>query len=117
MRSAVAPRQLHTGFDFSDFVPAFLDDQAIADAVKEHRVVASFGPFVEMEINGAVIGSDVASDGEEIEIAVRVQAPSWMGVDRVELYENGTLIHEWELEDTGEVLRLDDALPAFECVV
>jgi hypothetical protein len=91
-------------------VPAFLDDQAIADAVKEHRVVASFGPFVEMEINGALIGSDVISDGEEIEIAVRVQAPSWMGIDRVELYENGTLVHEWELEDTGEVLRLDDTL-------
>ena len=72
--------------------------------------MASFGPFVEMEINGEIIGSDVRSRGEEIEIAVRVQAPSWMGVDRAELYENGTLVHEWELEATGDVLRLDDVL-------
>ena len=28
--------------------PAFLDDQLVADAVRAHRVVASYGPFVRM---------------------------------------------------------------------
>ena len=88
--------------------PAFLDDQTIADAIKAHRVVASYGPFVEMWVNGEPIGGETNSDGGEIDIEVRVQAPSWIDVQRVELYENGTLIHEWDVPETGEVLRLDE---------
>lgn len=84
--------------------PAFLDDQAVADAVKEHRVVASYGPFVQFWANGEPIGSEIVTDGE-VELQIDVQAPTWMGVDRVELYENGTLIHEWEVEDLRVVDR------------
>lgn len=78
--------------------PMFIDDQAVADAVKEHRVVASYGPFVRMWIDGEPIGSDVVADGS-IELAVEVQAPSWVDVDRVELYENGTLIRVFDVEN------------------
>jgi hypothetical protein len=84
--------------------PAFLDDQAVADAVKEHRVVASYGPFVQMWVDGAPIGSEIVTD-REVTIDIDVQAPTWMGVDRVELYENGTLIREWEVEDVRVVER------------
>ncbi|MCB9670419.1 MAG: CehA/McbA family metallohydrolase [Alphaproteobacteria bacterium] len=84
--------------------PAFLDDQAIADAVKAHRVVASYGPFVQLWGNGEPIGSELVTTGE-VELAIDVQAPTWMGVDRVELYENGTLIQEWEVEDIAVVDR------------
>ncbi|HHO50532.1 MAG TPA: hypothetical protein ENK18_06565 [Deltaproteobacteria bacterium] len=90
--------------------PAFLDDQAIADAVREHRVVASYGPFLRMWIDGAEIGSEVVADGGTVEARIEVQAPRWIAVDRVELYENGTLIHEWQVEDTGDVLRFSEAL-------
>jgi len=76
--------------------PALIDDQEIADAVREHRVVASYGPFVEFWINGEPIGSEVRADGV-VEAEIQVQAPSWIDVDRVELYENGTLIQEWDV--------------------
>ncbi len=78
--------------------PAFLDDQDMADAVKAHRVVASFGPFVQLFIDDAIIGDELVSDAETLTATVDVQAPSWMDVDRVELYENGTLIHSWAVE-------------------
>lgn len=89
--------------------PAFLDDQALADAVREHRVVASYGPFVRMWVDGAPIGSTVVDDGP-IEVHVDVQAPRWIPVDRVELYENGALIREWAVQDTGDVLRFDETV-------
>jgi hypothetical protein len=57
-------------------------------------VVASYGPFVRMWVEGADIGSDVEKDGA-VDIEIEVQAPSWIDVDRVELYENGTLVGEW----------------------
>jgi hypothetical protein len=90
--------------------PALLDDQAVADAVKAHRVVASYGPLVRLWVDGAVIGSDVESDDGTVEIEIEVQAPTWMDVDRVELYENGTLVAEFPVDAPGEVLRLSEVI-------
>jgi len=84
--------------------PAFLDDQEVANAVRDHRVIASYGPFVRLWANGEPIGSEIVTTGE-VELEIDVQAPTWMGVDRVELYENGTLIAEFEVEDVPVVER------------
>ena len=89
--------------------PGFIDDQEIADAVREHRVVASYGPFVQLWVDGAPIGSEISTQGE-VQIQVEVQAPSWIDVDRVELYENGTLIHVFDAQDPAGGLRISDAL-------
>ncbi len=80
--------------------PAFLDEQAIARAVKEGKVVASFGPFVRFYVGDERQGpgSDVSVDGE-VEFTIEVQSPSWFNINRVELYENGTLVEEWTEAD------------------
>jgi hypothetical protein len=78
--------------------PAFIDDQAVADAVKEHRVVASYGPFVQLWIDDGIIGDDIVADGD-IEITIQVQAPSWIDIDRVALYENGAVVEEFAVEE------------------
>jgi hypothetical protein len=78
--------------------PGFIDDQAVADAVKDHRVVASFGPFVEMFIDDGMIGDEIVADGD-IDITVEVQAPSWVDIDRVAIYENGGVIAEFAVEE------------------
>jgi hypothetical protein len=87
--------------------PAFLDDQAVADAVRAHRVVASYGPFVEFRIDAEPVGGTVTGEGEH-ELVIDVQAPTWVAVDRVELYENGTLIREWEVEGGTGVVRFHE---------
>lgn len=79
--------------------PGFLDAQALVDAVKKHQVIASYGPFIQLWVDGHPIGSDVVASGDTIEISIEVQAPSWVDVDRVELYENGTLIGEYFVEE------------------
>lgn len=89
--------------------PAFLDDQLVADAVRAHRVVASYGPFVRMWIDGNPIGSDVVASGA-VKLELDVQAPRWIAVDRVELYENGTLIREWPVEETTDVMRFSETI-------
>lgn len=80
--------------------PLFVDDAEIATAVREHRVVASYGPFVEFYANGdrtQGIGSDVETNNGEVTFHIEVQSPTWFNVDRVELYENGTLIEEYSI--------------------
>jgi hypothetical protein len=71
--------------------PAMIDRREIADNIRDYRVVASYGPFIEMRIEGGVIGDTVAADGS-VEIGVRVQSPSWFDVDRIEVYANGQLL-------------------------
>jgi hypothetical protein len=89
--------------------PAFLDDQAVAEAVREHRVVASYGPFVTMTLDGQPIGSTVSGEGTR-ELDISVQAPAWVAVDRVELYENGTLIQEFEVPASMGVERFTETV-------
>jgi hypothetical protein len=82
----------------SEDSPMLISDAAIAQAVKEHRIVASYGPFVEFYANGDPeqgVGSDVTTNNGDITFHIEVQSPSWFNVDRVELYENGTLIEEF----------------------
>src|SRR5690606_11599373 len=90
--------------------PFAIDEQEIADAVKAHRVVASYGPFVQFWIDDGMIGDDVEADGDTVEARISVQAPTWVDVDVVQLYENGTLIREFDVSDTnGETVRFDEA--------
>ena len=84
--------------------PALLDPQQVADAVANHQVVASYGPFIQLWVNGAPIGSEIVTS-ETLEISIDARAPSWMDLDRVELYENGTLIREFVVEDTDDPFR------------
>ena len=89
--------------------PAEVTPAAVAQAVKEGRVVASYGPFVRVGINSWANGpGTTVQDPDDIDLFIEVQSP-WFDVDRVELYENGTLIHEWMLEaDHDPLVDLGD---------
>ena len=71
--------------------PAYIDPGEIADMLRAHRAVLSYGPFIRFEANGQPIGSEIAANGP-VELFIEVQSPGWFDVDQVELYENGTLI-------------------------
>ena len=93
--------------------PMFADDIAIATAVREGRVVASYGPFIEFYANGDPsmgVGSDVTAEDGSVQFHIEVQSPSWFNVDRVELYENGTLIQEFTIPspNTGIINLAED---------
>jgi len=85
--------------------PAEITASAVAEAVKEGRVVASYGPFIRFGVNtwNNGPGSTVVDDGQ-VSLFIEVQSPSWFDVDRVELYENGELIHDWTLEEDHDAL-------------
>jgi len=83
--------------------PELINELEVAQAIREHRVVPSYGPLIRFSIDGAGVGSDVSAASATAELAIKVQAPRWMAIDRVELYENGRMIHEF----VGEDLRSD----------
>ncbi len=79
--------------------PGMIRTEDVAQAVKEGRVVASYGPFLRFEVDGgaATIGDEYVTSGA-VELYLEVQSPTWFNVDRVELYRNGELLEEWAVE-------------------
>jgi len=73
---------------------------------------ASYGPLIDMSIDGAGIGSDVSAPTGEASLSLKVQAPRWMQVDRIEIYENARLIRELEGEEIhgDEVVKFEGDL-------
>ena len=76
--------------------PAYLDPGDIADALRDHHAVASYGPFVRFEADGQPVGSEITSNGK-VQLSIQVQSPSWFDTSQVEVYENGTLIEVLEI--------------------
>jgi len=89
--------------------PAFIEPQKVADAVRDHQVIATYGPFVRLWVNDQGIGSTVVPSDPNVNVTVDVQAPTWMDIDRVELYQNGELIHVFHI-DNDSVDRLYDSI-------
>jgi len=103
--------------------PELIDEREVARAVQNHGVVASYGPLLNFTLDGAPIGSELSSADGTATLSIEVQAPRWMRVDRIEVYENARLIHEitGDALDPGSVVKYrgdlevaptgDDGLP------
>jgi hypothetical protein len=65
----------------------------VADAIRKNRAVASTGPYVALQVDGADIGDTVIpKTAGQVTIAVRVDAPDWINVDKLRVYVNGNLV-------------------------
>lgn len=80
--------------------PAAFDERAFIAAVRGGRVVVSSGPFVQLEAAGKPIGSTIPEGPTEI--TVRVDAPPWVDVDRVQLIRRGAVMNEWRAPFAGD---------------
>ena len=65
-------------------------NEALVDAMRARRTIASTGPFLDLSIDpgSTVVGAT--------ELSVSTCSPSWIGVDRLQLYEDGVLVEEVE---------------------
>src|SRR5262249_26045208 len=73
--------------------PAAFDERAFLAAVRRGKVVVSSGPFIVLTAGGKGVGESVPAG--EVEIAIRVDAPPWVDVDRVELVRRGRVLGTW----------------------
>lgn len=73
--------------------PARVAAADVVAAIRGGRVIVSSGPFVTVSIDGRMaFGRDQAisvTDPTRLALTVRVQAPSWVPVSTIEVYENG----------------------------
>jgi len=94
---------------------ADLDHRDVWAALRDGKVIAMNGPFVTITGSG---GGATASMGETLNTAgpltldVKVQAPPWMHVGELRIFENGTEWHREVIAQTTDVVRLETTVTA-----
>jgi len=92
-------------------------EAAFVAALRSGNVSVSGGPFVRIDVGGKVMG-ETASAGEH-DVTIRVDAPPWIDVDRIELVKNGALLRSFAVAGRkGEVVKVSrEALAAGDWVI
>lgn len=75
-------------FFLADVPPAAFDDAALKATMARGATVASRGPFIEARVDGAWAPGGLFTGATTLDVIVH--AASWIPVDRVVLYANGT---------------------------
>ncbi len=94
-----------SGF-FRNYVISTTDDPANIDVMemvrnsKAGKIVMTSGPYLSVQVMGdgldgkpvaGEVGDDVALKKDSVELAIKVQCPNWIDVDRVQVIVNGRL--------------------------
>lgn len=78
-------------------VPAEIQVDEMIDRLERGQIVMSTGPFLSVVMSHpsldepAHVGDEVTVDGDEVELAVRVQCPNWLDINRVEVWVDGKM--------------------------
>jgi hypothetical protein len=73
----------------SEKVPGKIDPLEIVRNSKAGHIVMSNGPFLRVDLNGALPGADLSLPGGEGLLNVEVQSANWVSIDRVQVLING----------------------------
>jgi hypothetical protein len=74
--------------------PGLIEPDEIARNLRKGQVVPTYGPFVTLSVNGVGPGEiAIAERGQKLQLQLKVQTPSWFGIDRIEVYLNGRLAY------------------------
>ncbi len=76
-----------------------LTDLQLVDAVQNHHMIVTNGPFINMEINSKPLGSMITTKESTVAVTLRTQAASWVGDKfRFKLIANGETVREGAIQ-------------------
>jgi len=94
---------------------ANLDLDEVWRSYKEGRLLVSLGLLAQLKVNDKFTVGDLATGlAERIKVEATVFGPAWTQADHIELFANGILIREQQIEDNhraGEKARIVWQLP------
>jgi hypothetical protein len=94
--------------------PEGIDFFELIDSIKTGHTFPTYGPFIDFTINGKNMGEIVdATKDNKVIIHITVQSPMWFDVSRVEVYRNGHLEYEFDVEVPNKsIVNLDEEIEA-----
>ena len=69
--------------------PAEIDWQEISRRAKSGQMILTTGPYLEVSTVDGTIAGGLARANHSIDLKVRVQCPSWIDIDRIQILVNG----------------------------
>ncbi len=79
---------------FSTDKPGLATDEEIVERIFSQQVFNTYGPFVEVDVDGHPLGSVHTDTDGSVGLHIRIQSPLWFDVARIEIYANGELVRE-----------------------
>ncbi|HVW27013.1 MAG TPA: CehA/McbA family metallohydrolase [Polyangiaceae bacterium] len=73
-------------------------DRAVGVLLGSRDTTVTSGPFVEMTVDGNPVGSVMQPSSGSVHVKVRVSAPAWVPVDRVEVWRDDTVARTFTVE-------------------
>jgi len=73
-------------------VPGGFSRDDVIGAVHQHHAITTNAPFIDMTVDGHIIGDTVVVQGGSVDVAIRVRAPSWAKVDHLIVYSNSQVV-------------------------
>lgn len=92
--------------------PSEVTEDDFRAAFNGGRLVVSCGPFLSVQMGESQIGDTATLQGDLVTLQVKVQAPTWMDVDRVQVVVNGETVKTQQLAPVAGVLRFEGTLTA-----
>ena len=118
----------HEAGYFRNFVKSSTDDPAHIDTMEmvhmaeRGHVVVSTGPFLSVEATGAAVegggkaipGGDLTATEGSVQLAIRVQCPNWLDINRVQVFLNGRAAPELNFTRRTTPERFSDETVRFK---
>lgn len=106
-----APGLWNTYFYLGKDVP--VTQEALGDAVRHGRTMATTGPLVDFRIDGELSGTTLLPDGKQCEITIDAYYPQDsyslqrldeksgqpIAISKIELLRNGVVVHQWQPQE------------------
>ena len=97
--------------------PRDIDHKEIIRNAKAGRMMITNGPFLEVKTaDGMPIGSSIHGEGS-VALRIRVQAPNWVEVDRVQVLVNGRPDPRYDYRASSEAGMFQDGVVRFDKTV
>lgn len=97
--------------------PNEMTDEVLSDTIKKRKVMLTNGPILEVEAAESTagpwkgIGETLSTSKKEILLRIRVQAPSWIDVSEILVYQNGKIVRSIPLPESKEIERFSFQKP------
>ncbi len=76
-----------------------LTDLQLVDAIQNHNMIVTNGPFINMEINSKPLGSMITTKENKVAVTLRTQAAGWVGDKfNYRLIANGETVREGAIQ-------------------
>jgi hypothetical protein len=84
--------------------------ESVEALVRQPDAFVTNGPFLKVSANGAPTGSTLKAQDGTVRVRVRVEAPQWISISRVKIFQDGRLAKSLPAGERKESLLFDDEI-------